>query len=139
MAETPFFQDSLNVSGGARGIATPSTTSPLIPERALDPSRDGCDCPPWIQRCIHFDGLLLYLGNYSGFLHAHRAHLPPPPGELYGVECETDGAWRECLFCPERILKYTSRFEAFYNGFDLDAANVAFDAAELRLLAGDLS
>ena len=93
-----------------------------------DPSRDGCDCPPWVIRCAHFEGNTLVLVGPHGTRHDLHSQC------TYAVY---DAAfWRVCNWCGDRAAPAFS--PVAYAGSDLIAAHAAFDAAELRLLAGDL-
>ena len=99
-----------------------------FPEREQDPSRDGCDCPPWVIRCAHFEGNTLVLVGPHGTRHDLHSQC------TYAVY---DAAfWRVCNWCGDRAAPAFS--PVAYAGSDLIAAHAAFDAAELRLLAGDL-
>ena len=79
-------------------------------------SRGGCDCPPWILRCLHYEGLVLTLRDYG-----HSAYIAMDDSV---EECryEIFGGWS---FGP---------FVQDYWGDDRVAALAAFAVAEQRLL-----
>ena len=60
------------------------------------PSGRECGCPPWVVRCVHFDGRTLVLLN--PFLNdAHVTECPSSDHNSYCVAIVFD--WQDCNFC----------------------------------------
>ena len=88
--------------------------------------RDGCGCPQWVERCVHFgnDGVVL-----AG-LHNTR-HDKHSRGNRYAVY--SMAMWEPCHWCGD-LCTYSL---PFYVGDDHDAALATFHEAEKRLLRGE--
>ena len=87
--------------------------------------RDGCDCPPQIMRCVHFDGRILCLAGTNSL-----NHWPYSVGFTHGPPTAI------CHDCGMHVWRRDA-VDRIGNFDDLPAALTAFEAAEARLLAGD--
>lgn len=91
--------------------------------------RDGCDCPPWVVRCVHVDGdMRLVLG------HPDAAKCSRVVSSHY-VFTTTTAPSKRCDECGEADwwLYECTGIEQFDNETD---ALEAFHAAEEELLRG---
>ena len=79
-----------------------------------------CGCPVWVIRCAHFDGDGLILARSHG-CHGNAG--------AYSVSFLCDRVM--CEGCGEPGVPLS---RAYYYGYDLDAADDAFDKAVARLL-----
>ena len=72
------------------------TADAFDPIACPPPSGRECDCPPWVVRCVHFDGRTLVLLN--PFLNdAHVTECPSRNRNSYAVAVVLD--WRDCNYC----------------------------------------
>lgn len=102
-----------------------------LPERA---KRDGCGCPPWVIRCTHFGGRILWLGaeHASHQAHTEQCLLRVPP---YGV-----GTVERFDVCANGcgVLIGAGDIQPG-GGYDSEAdAIAAFEAEEARLLGREV-
>lgn len=106
------------------------TTADMIEARAL---RDGCDCPPQVERCAHFTELTLKLSRADRLPAVHVGAVWPfsvttsrgAPDSF----CDCGCGWRGWRLPVE--LSYVGSFH--------DAALAAFHEAEAKLIAGEPS
>ena len=61
--------------------------------------RDGCGCPPWVLRCVHFDGRILMLLGYQ--LDSPECALCVPPNRKEFQCGSIRGDWVPCPECGE--------------------------------------
>ncbi len=48
--------------------------TPMRDPLARSESRDGCQCPPWVLRCVHFEGQVLRLHDLNVGMSLHDPH-----------------------------------------------------------------
>jgi len=102
----------------------------VLGEEPARAKRDGCGCPEWVERCIHFDDKVLRL-------------LADPQAARCGCAIATcryvvcTGNFRPCHV--DGSLTHVLAFERLYLGDDYDEALAAFHEAEERLLRGEPS
>ena len=120
-------------SAGVPPAATPPDPA-AVEARAR---RDGCDCQPWIERCVHFGDSVLVLADCDLMPTVHTQHYSRRRFDVsHGGTPFTD-----CYVCgtPRVHLQVENRLWGIdYYGNDPDAAVAAFDAAAERLRAGAL-
>ena len=96
-------------------------------------NRDGCGCPPALQRCVHLpNGHILALlsdDHHSCYLGTNR------PTWLFGVAVVY--GWKPCYREGCTGFLNTGRDEAIYAGDSEADALAAFYAYEERLLQDD--
>jgi hypothetical protein len=86
-------------------------------------ARDGCACPPWVVRCVHFGGsVCLWIWSQSLWLQHN-------PGKTFNDPAD----WTVCKADLQLDVHPVQLW--IYEGDDEDAALAAFYAAEERLLA----
>ena len=72
------------------------TADAFDPIACPPPAGRECGCPPWVIRCVHFDGRTLVLLN--PFLNdAHVTGCTARDRNSYAVAVVLD--WRDCNFC----------------------------------------
>lgn len=94
-------------------------------------NRDGCDCPPAVLMCCHFDGRLVTL--WEGEM-AHEAHSCGcnPARFCFGVfENATGITTCPCVGCAARLMARWLTKKLFFP--TLPAAEVAFSEAREAL------
>jgi hypothetical protein len=105
-------------------------------------NRDGCDCPPWILRCAHFDGQFINLASSEAFAECHPELKQTPEHKSawgrveFGVTVWRDGEhWPHCAACDSinGLLR-----TPFLITDDLAAAEAFFHETEERLLRGEI-
>ena len=101
------------------------TSSPPLVEPLA--ARDGCDCPPWVIRCAHYEGRGVVLVTPHGTNHDH--HCDNIPFNVFMTK-----EWIICPRCGDLIHDHLH--QSRYRGHDADEALAAFYAAEEALLAG---
>ncbi len=106
----------------------PFTLGDSMPERV---KRDGCDCPAWVIRCVHFNGALLMVAKKpEAACSQHWAYecftLVPARPLSKRHPCCAVKCWDDT---PGDVAHYTGQSEA--------DAIAAFEAEEARLLCRD--
>lgn len=102
-------------------------------------ARDGCDCPPWIMQCAHFNGGIAALSDTSKHVSspgcncsgANHAPYRYSAGLLYGH-------WETCAHGTTGFYAARESHINLYRGGSHKVALAAFHAAEARLLGRDL-
>ena len=108
-------------SAGVPPAATPP--DPRLANASLGRASE-CDCPPWVERCVHFGG------------HTACFHEAPFPDLKWWV-CVGTGDIANPSFAPEMTHNIRDGFAAL--GFtNPEVARAAFEAAAERLRAGAL-
>lgn len=100
------------------------------------PARE-CDCPPYVTRCVHYQGRMILLGD--GALTMHSKHLPISSWikQRYSVAVSKDSApTSSCLDCGESTFKGVEGQRYSVHATEADAL-ASFQAAEEQLLRGD--
>lgn len=99
-------------------------------EIAKRAARDGCGCPPWVMRCVHFEGQIVSINDQFAAAAAH--------------DCQRFSEYTSKTFAVGTSTKYLScpdcEVGPFLNGCnygvfpDLPSAQAEFDkrAEELR-------
>ena len=103
-------------------------------------ARDGCDCPPWIIRCAHFDGYMAQLNDISLVTARHLGQTPT----RYAVVVMTERPSHPCPCCgtplygfgPQKPNSWTNREPKNLRlaSDDYNEALAAFHKAEEALL-----
>ncbi len=89
--------------------------------------RDGCGCPPWVLRCVHFDGRILLLLGYQ-LDSPECARCVPPSQEEF--QCGSiRGDWDSCPECGEPRLYDQTLPGVTYHNTEAEGRE-AFDKAE---------
>ena len=99
------------------GVALPGDTSPKE-----------CDCPPWVLRCVHFDGDGIVLTSAHGTDHDNHS-TTSSRGVKHSVYLMSQ--WVNCIFCGDLCAPFGV---PVYSGPDYAAALAAFHEAETALL-----
>lgn len=86
-------------------------------------NRDGCGCPPEVERCCHHEDGYLNLASW------HVGEWQVISGDLLHLDPLTVRTWRSSSPVPWG--------GDHYHGCDYDAALAAFYAAEAKLLGRD--
>ena len=102
---------------------------------ALRAARDGCDCPPWIDRCVHVDEKTLLLSSASQFPY-RGCPLCQASGSAFTVALIV-GKRLLCEFCNTPFW-FVGNELAYSEHEQLEAALAAFYETEEQLLAGEL-
>ena len=114
---------------------------------AMEVDRDGCDCPPHVLRCVHFDGDGIALIDRRAMkdccdlkrsFDINRVRVNHSSGGLAPFYLV---AMRDLADCPSSGLQFTHFWvrnqPVFHCYSDEAAALAAFYAAEEALIRGD--
>lgn len=104
--------------------------------------RDGCDCPPWVIRCAHFDERTLVLTDNRAHWGKDGHHCISNCSDDYAYDVFEVVGYATCTLCPafQAIdASPSSEWAADLCTDDYGEALGFFIEAEARLLAGDLA
>lgn len=96
---------------------------------ATQSGRDGCDCPPAVFQCAHFDGRVVSLGDHSVSQAEHTCDTLWTE-KRFGV-ATTSGQQRTCSEDCQAIFLCSVLGHQVFD--DLPAAEAAFNEAALAL------
>lgn len=107
-------------------------------EQATLAHKDGCECPPWIIRCAHFNGTILTVTEVD-LVKAEPgcSCATAPHSGLFSCGWMV-GEWQKCQHGTPGFWYSQRAHKNLYGGHDRAAALDAFSEAEPLLLAGEL-
>ena len=108
---------------------TPTTPDTQAQEPRARAERDGCGCPAWVLRCLHWEGRILVLVDRKLVLSCSLAGNPQA-----GFACWDLAHFASKQRCCGRHYALLDRrnFKAY--GIDLPAAEAEFARRERQLL-----
>jgi hypothetical protein len=96
-----------------------------------------CDCPPWVLKCVHWEGRRVLLGDIELTCISHQIRA----SARYAVDAHEQRRWfhASCgCMTAETPIGLDSWHPTSITTDDLDAALAAFHEAEEALLRGDV-
>ena len=94
--------------------------------------RDGCGCPPWVIRCVHWEGQILLLqdGSTAEASPCCNGVRPAPVWWIGAIA----GDWSACEVCGDASYFARQKVFALPAFIDFDAALAEFRRREALLL-----